>query len=151
MTNGIPWKSVTAVLLIFALSTSLSIANADSTIGIQSGQHESKVATQTVNNKDSSSAKKTFKINLSENMGVADNKPSSGQNQNSPILAKPSAEIQINLSEKVTVALNENDDNMIRVVKQNSEFQTTFDRISGFDRIRAGSKEIASNIAWRFA
>ncbi|MDE1830493.1 MAG: hypothetical protein KGI25_09240, partial [Thaumarchaeota archaeon] len=129
------------------MTTSLSIANADSMIWTPYDKKELQAKTQFVENKGDSN-KKTFSVNLSENIGVADTKSSSVQLQNAEIEISSPKAIQVSLSEKISLTVDDQNQNLVSIVKQNSEIQTTFDRIWNFDRIRISEKGITRDIAW---
>src|SRR5579872_5071979 len=92
--------------------------------------------------------RKTFTINLSESMGVADVKPSLNQDQNTGVTEKPVKQIQVSLSEKMSVTTDNQNQNLILIVKRNFEMQTTLDRLWSLDRIRSTGKDSTNNIVW---
>ena len=145
MTNRGLWKPSVAILLVLAMTTSLSIANAESVTGVPYLPQVPLKAGDAVVIHTQSPAKKSITVNLSENVGVAESNQPPGQNQASQ-LVKSSTQIQVNLSESMSIKLGNNSNGMFSVVKRTSEFQATLDRISDLTRIKVHGKE-ASNIS----
>ncbi|HET6458657.1 MAG TPA: hypothetical protein VFG24_07240, partial [Nitrosopumilaceae archaeon] len=145
--------NIVSILLIFTLSTSsLTIASADSMI-INSNYDNQKSILNTQQKIEQSNIIKSqnskhFNIDLTENVGIAENK-NSQQEPSTPITNISIQQKTINLSERINVSDNDLNQNTLALVKQSSVFKTTTDRIWNTERIRFNGKSlVTTSVLW---
>ena len=144
---------IISILLFFTLSiSSLTIASADSMI-INSNYDSQKSILNTQQKIEQSNVIKSHNsrqlhIDLTENVGIAENK-NSQQNPSTPITNISVQQKTINLSERISVLENDLNPNTIALVKQSFVSKTTTDRIWNTERIRFNGKSlVTTNVLW---
>src|SRR5579885_2916531 len=129
------------LLAISLLTTAGNIAwamNEKNTTAVEKTPFPDQPSTEPQNSK----TPRQIEIDLNDGVSVNTNDPQSGGHKDNQQSQNPTVHQQIVLSEKLAISVNKPDQDMIVLVKQNSDNLTTLERITGIERLRFDGRKL---------